>query len=437
MVADREQKGSQPGILYFDPSPTSAQMICASLRLAGYRVLHAQVRERALALAKQHGPQGDHALVALVLDNTVNPNESSELVQALAKLPGINDLPTLMIVHPGDPHVSELSRIPRPVRASLLLQALRDSIESLEGAHALDQLEAHSPKSRLKAMLTRHLPETRVKESLVQELFRALQDTQEFSGLDDWPNLSGSLQFMSAGAVLEHLSKVSARGCLSVQGPGERLAEIYLDRGRVYSARLSQSDTGPSYRLGEAVVARGLANAKEIEHVAQTCPDAFRIGQALVAETVINDEQCRDLLQEQTRLVTTHVVTWEHGRFSFVCPDKEPEPVLQARIDGVSAWSVAPLILEGLRHRDIQAMQVGSSISLEDCFIRDEPAILKLGTQCLDREELALLELLNGRNSVREATRRLNVGTFQVLRVLDRLRQAGLVEQNGAPLASG
>lgn len=153
----------------------------------------------------------------------------------------------------------------------------------------------------------------------------------------------------------------------------------------------------------------------------------------MVAEGVINDAQCRNLLREQCRQVTTHVLTWMRGRFSFVSPDPEPEPLIQARVDGVSPWAVAPLILEGLRNRDLQAIQQDHAISLEQCFIRNEQAILKLGTQCLDTSELALLELLNGRNTVREATRKLKTGTISVLQVLHRLDRAGLIEQQSPP----
>lgn len=436
MVADSEQKRNQPGILYFDPSPTSAQMICASLRLAGYRVLYAPSPQQALELAMRHGPQGDHSLVALVLDTTLHKRESAELVQSLAKLPGVDALPTLMIVFPNDPSAGELSRIPRPVRASALLRALRDSIEALGDADTLKELGGNSPQARLRDILSRHLPESRLKAPLVSALYRALEEAEDLPELSNRPNIWGSLRFMSADAILDQLARIGARGCLSVRDPQDRLAELYLDRGRVVCAILGPAKEGPSLRLGDLVVARGLCKQKECDEVAQGCPKEFRVGQAFVAEGLINDTQCRDLLREQCRKVTTHVISWRKGRFSFVSPDPEPEPLLQARIDGVQPWNIAPLILEGLRNADLQAMQESINISLETCFIRDEQAILKLGTQCLDTNELALLELLNGRNTVRDATRKLKVGTFQTLQVLHRLHQAKLVEPQGTPHAT-
>lgn len=433
MVADSEAQRSQPGILVFDPSPTSAQMICASLRLAGYRVLYAPTPAQALELAMRHGPQGDHALVALLLDSTAQKRATAELVQSLAKLPGVEALPTLMIVHSTDPQASELSRIPRPVRAGPLLQSLRDSIEALGDADVLKELGGFSPQARLREILARHLPEARLKEPLVAAIYRALEESEDLPELSNRPNIWGSLRFMPADAVLDQLSRISASGCLSVRGPQDRLAQLYLDRGRICSASLETVRDGPNYRFGDLAVAKGLLKPKEIDAVATSCPEQFRIGQAMVAEGLINDEHCRTLLYEQTREVTTHVITWTKGRFSFVSPDPEPEPLLGARIDGVTPWPVPPLILEGLRNRDLAAMQDSNALTLEDCFVRDEQAILQLGTQCLDTDELALLELLNGRNTVRDVTRKLNVGTFKVFQVLSRLRQARLVDAQRPP----
>lgn len=433
MVADSERERSQPGVLYYDPSPTSAHMTCASLRLAGYRVLYACSPREALELAMRHGPQGDHVLVALLLDTTVDPQASADLVQSLAKLPGLDALPTLMIVASSDPNAAELSRVPRPVRSSALLHALRDSIEALGDASVLKELGGFSPQSRLRDILSRHLPETRIKAPLVAAIYRAIEEAEDLPEFSSRPTLWGSLRFMPVDSVLDQLARISAQGCLSVRGPDDRLAEIYLERGQIVSARIERSKSEPNLRLGELAAAAGLSSMKEIERVAANCPPQFRLGQALIGERVIDDAQCRDLLREQIRRVVTHVLTWTRGRFSFVCPDPEPEALLQARIDGVAPWRIAPLILEGLRHRDLSAMQDGSSIAMHDRFVRDEQAILSLGTQCMDREELALLELLNGRNSVRDATRKLKVGTFKTLRVLHRLRQAGLIEIQGAP----
>ena len=49
------------------------------------------------------------------------------------------------------------------------------------------------------------------------------------------------------------------------------------------------------------------------------------------------------------------------------------------------------------------------------------------------REELAVLEALNGRNTVREIVRSLRLGSFDVSRVLFRLLRAKLIRRRVAP----
>ena len=58
---------SQPGILYYDPNPTTAKLATAGLRLAGFQVFNAHVLHEAVDLCRAHGPGGDGSVVALLL----------------------------------------------------------------------------------------------------------------------------------------------------------------------------------------------------------------------------------------------------------------------------------------------------------------------------------------------------------------------------------
>src|SRR5690242_17217527 len=57
-----------PGVLYYDPNPTTAKLATAGLRLAGYDVHNAVNQEQAVELCRLHGPGGDRTIVALLLD---------------------------------------------------------------------------------------------------------------------------------------------------------------------------------------------------------------------------------------------------------------------------------------------------------------------------------------------------------------------------------
>lgn len=71
---------SQPGILYYDPNTTTAKLATAGLRLAGYQVFNAHTQQDAVELCKRHGPGGDRAIMALLLDAAADPAASANVL---------------------------------------------------------------------------------------------------------------------------------------------------------------------------------------------------------------------------------------------------------------------------------------------------------------------------------------------------------------------
>ena len=80
MAAASQPAADAPtGILYFDPNPTTARLATAGLQLAGYRVHHAPTQDKAVELARKHGPGGDRSIVALLLDTATSPAVSGSV----------------------------------------------------------------------------------------------------------------------------------------------------------------------------------------------------------------------------------------------------------------------------------------------------------------------------------------------------------------------
>jgi hypothetical protein len=72
---------------------------------------------------------------------------------------------------------------------------------------------------------------------------------------------------------------------------------------------------------------------------------------------------------------------------------------------------------------------------VEDVYLRVDEQVAKLSREALPRDELAVLELVNGRNSVKEIARKTRTGTFAVARVLYRHAKANLVRKRVTPVA--
>jgi DNA-binding MarR family transcriptional regulator len=68
--------------------------------------------------------------------------------------------------------------------------------------------------------------------------------------------------------------------------------------------------------------------------------------------------------------------------------------------------------------------------------MRIDEQIARIGRDGFAREELQVLELSNGRNSVKEIARRTRVGTFAVAKILYRLDKANVVRRRVLPISA-
>ena len=103
VVSPEPTAGEPPGILYYDPNPTTCKLASAGLRLAGYRVYPAEDKDEALQLCQAHGPRGDSSIAAILLDAAADPHASEDLLKALVQIPGAADLPGILLVSRRNP----------------------------------------------------------------------------------------------------------------------------------------------------------------------------------------------------------------------------------------------------------------------------------------------------------------------------------------------
>jgi hypothetical protein len=68
-------------------------------------------------------------------------------------------------------------------------------------------------------------------------------------------------------------------------------------------------------------------------------------------------------------------------------------------------------------------------------FVRNEDAVARMGRGRLTREELAVLELVTGKNTIKEITRQSRMGSFEVSKMLYRLLSIKLIRKRVQPMA--
>jgi hypothetical protein len=127
------------------------------------------------------------------------------------------------------------------------------------------------------------------------------------------------------------------------------------------------------------------------------------------------------------------LLTWARGQVTFA-PSSELHPLAEAAAAGEIELRISDALLEGLRRADEHAEMGPQMASLDEVWMRVDDQIARRGRHAFTREELGVLELLNGRNNIKEIARKTRTGTFAVSKVLYRLSRANLVRRRLNPV---
>lgn len=424
-----------PGVLYFDPNPTTAKLATAGLRLAGYQVFNAETESAAVEACRAHGPAGDGSIVAILLDTASSPSVSSSVLRALVQVPGAEELPGILLVSRANPTpipgAEGLPALKRPFTTPALLKVLRDTIDkaprvgSTRRAGVADALIGD-----LERLLKKHLEGVEPAREAIAALASALVDMAELPTPAQGVVLQCDLTSNRLESILQMLGEDGVRGILTVTRD-ETIARLHLDRGRLHMAEVQ--DTAEDLRLGRFIVEGRFMSEDALESVASS-PDSERrpLGIRLVEEGHLQPTELAQVLVDQGREVACHLLTWDRGEVTF-SPSEELHPLAEAAASGSGELRIVDALLEGLRRVDEQAEMGPHMAGLDEVWMRVDDEIARRGRHAFTREELGVLELLNGRNSVKEIARKTRTGTFAVSKVLYRLGRASLARRRLNP----
>jgi hypothetical protein len=91
--------------------------------------------------------------------------------------------------------------------------------------------------------------------------------------------------------------------------------------------------------------------------------------------------------------------------------------------------------MEGFRRVDEWHLIEREINDFDMVFLRNEDAVAHMGRGRLTREELTILELVNGKNTVKEIIRASKMGSFDVSKMLYRLLSIKLIRRRVMPVA--
>ncbi len=403
-------------ILVVDDSPTICKLVELSLTKAGFRVETARTGEGGIEAAQAHPPD------LILLDFLLPDLKGDDVCRAISANMTLEKIPVVVMSAKGE-DIGECfavmtnvkNIISKPFSPEALLAVVGHTLEKVVKKPDSSEVETGSD-SRID--LATLIPGEAKDESPP----RAQPD---FAAA-----LAGDLAIVSVADVLLLLQDRGYTGSVNLSHGRARM-DIYLGQGRVDFA--GAQGVAEEFLLGRFLVSGGHLAP---ETLAQVIEDRRRdgntqlLGAYLCSRGLLATMGLRKAMAKQTAALVFESLRWGSGRFAFRpltdLPAQAREAALSLPVDG--------LILEGLRRVEewrVIEQEIGD---FDMTFVRNEDKLASFGRGQLLREEAAIADLVNGRNTVRDVIQISKLGSYDVTQVLFRLLRSKLIRRRVAPM---
>ncbi len=467
-------------VLVIDDSPTIVRVVQLVLTKAGFEVSSAPDGEAGLAAARAQLPD------IILLDFVMPRMNGYQVCRELAADPGLRDVPVVLMSAKGD-QVGErfvkvmgiVDYITKPFSPEAITAVVQHTIgkygkagaeprataaPEVDGAltaddgaparaQALAQLRtqiADVVGARIAALFSlataAHTDPAAASEGRIPTDASAIADAAR-SALDDASlgailgaidlaafdtsaaSLTGDLRVIPLAEVLQLVDHQEQSGVLTVARGAARI-ELYFRKGRIDQAL--GHGVADDLLLGRYIVDSELMSRQDFDgFLGSRTGGAKLIGGQLVKLGYVGPQDLKSTLARQTSELVYETLRWRFGRFQFVSGRDLPAPVVEASLE----LDVEAILMEGFRRVDEWHLIERAIDDFDLVFLRNEDAVAQMGRGRLTREELAILELVNGKNSVKDIVRKSRMGSFEVSKMLYRLLSIKLVRRRVLPVA--
>ncbi len=226
--------------------------------------------------------------------------------------------------------------------------------------------------------------------------------------------LSGSLQTMHAGDLIQWASLARKTGALEVHHSGVQ-KKVYFRNGRL----ISSASTDPRDYLGQFLMSYGYINEEELRKAMQVQRESgMLLGKILVTIGVISEEDLRKLMRIKAEEEIYDIFLWNEGEFTFTDDELPRMQMIPLNVD------VTGLIMEGSRRKD--EWSVINEVIPDRTHI---PVVEKaVDPNSLPPEKRRVLEFINGRRSIEEIGLESRAVKFTVAKTIFELVKGGHVK---------
>ncbi|HEX3904731.1 MAG TPA: DUF4388 domain-containing protein [Polyangia bacterium] len=405
-------------LLVIDDSPTVQKVVELALTQAGHRVVTAADGEAALALVRERRAAPDLVL----LDGLIPGRDAADFCRRLTDDPRLARVPVVVMIARGqgadlEERFAKASNVRDTIAKPFSPEALQAVI-----ARVVGQPAAVGGAAVAEALSLSAVPGD-----------GALAEARAFAASGQV--LAGDLAAISLSQILEMLAEQQQTGTLRVVNTESNARiEIYFQAGRVdFAAAVGVAEELLIGRFAVEtgdVTAEALARVLEERARATEKPPLF--GADLVARGLLSREALGQAMNRQTSELSYETLRWRAGFFQFRRTAALPEPAREAKLQ----INVDRMLLEGYRRVDEWQIIEREIDDLDEVFVRNENKIGELPRGTLTREELGVLDEIDGRQSVRDIVRTLRMGSFDVSKTFFRFRRARLIRKRVPPTSA-
>jgi hypothetical protein len=239
--------------------------------------------------------------------------------------------------------------------------------------------------------------------------------------------LSGDLSDFGIADVFQLIGQQRKTGVLELKNASAR-AQLGFDRGLVVTAGTALGRSSDLDPLADRLIRCGQLTRERADEAIAVCrASAQTLARTLVERGWLDEPTVRDAQELVTRDTIFDVLRWQSGTFDF-----RAQPIYHDR-DPAELLGAEQILMDGLRMVDEWQSFAALVPSEETVFARvpgfEPPAAARARPGAADPAHTArVLSLIDGRLSARRVIDLARLGTFDGMRCLSELCQAGAVQ---------
>jgi hypothetical protein len=229
--------------------------------------------------------------------------------------------------------------------------------------------------------------------------------------------LTGNFETFNLNSIFQLLSNEQKTGVLKVKNE-EKEIRIFLKDGEIIYATGSQENE----RLGYFLKSSGTVSEEQLQAaLTKSKAEKKAVGQILVELGIVTSPKLRKVIRRQIEQMIFNLFLWDKGEYEYNDAAINVKGMVVAEINVVS------LLLEASRRID-EISIFRKHITDDALTYRPADRVSRKGEITLSSAELKILDLVDGRRSIRQVLRDSGFDEYSAYKNLYALLSSGLIE---------